>query len=514
MGLAAASVGVFLAMHHNLFGPSGENMYWLRNVWEALCRLVRHPGDVYPPEDLWTDINLFRPSLIAFGASYLFLLLVLRFGWIGRRVQLRTMLIVAAAVAIPLLLMPYLWSSDIFDYIVYGRLAFVYHTNPYRTAICEFPTDAFYNMTCWKSATSVYGPAWTLLSIVLVAFCELLRAGPGLYVLVFKTLSLACHLASSALIWKMLTRARNMNRAFGTALYLFNPLALTEFAGNGHNEAFLILMLLLAIWLAQKGRWGLATVAFALAVQTKFYVLPMMCLYLASRWWSRDNRRQAWISAVSIGLIFIAVMVLLDLPFGFRDAFWAPFMGVAANSMTKSLGEFIVYKSSLKLENLPLFGILFSGGGEGDVKRVALLSTFLLCVASAVYARSLSRAVTAMALFGFFWCAVGATWFMPWYFTVPVALVPLAGSKKIGFSTVMGSLLVFLIYLLEGWSFSSNGDAHNHMVGVYELWVFCPPLAMLAAWSAFDGLRAVWRIGTIRPGRERPHMPSARAEAS
>ena len=53
--------------------------------------------------------------------------------------------------------MPHLWSSDLFDYISYGRLAVVYHVNPYTSAIAEFPDDVFYNMTCWKQASSVYG---------------------------------------------------------------------------------------------------------------------------------------------------------------------------------------------------------------------------------------------------------------------------------------------------------------------------------------------------------------------
>ncbi len=496
--LAVSAFGVFVAMHRNLFGPSGENLYLLRDVWAWCCRLLGGTGEFYGPDDAWSAGNVLRPSLVAFCVSYLFALFVLCYGKVGETIRLRTLLVISGVIAIPLLIMPNIWSSDVFDYIVYGRLPIVYHSNPYITAIGEYPSDPFFNMTCWKASVSVYGPAWSLLSAVYVGLCELVRAGPAGYVFFFKLSSLVCHLASGALIWNILTRADVKTRAFGAAVYLLNPLTLIEFCGNAHNEAFMISMLLLGILLAQKNRWVGASVAFTLAVQTKFYVLPMFCLYVCHLWWRETDLRLSWRSAFSALAVFLGVSLILYLPFGLTSTtIQAPFYGVAANSMTKSLAEYFVYKSSFKLEYIPLLGPIFAGNQQ-DVQRLALELTFLVCLGCAAYARSLSRAVTGMAFFAFFWSTIGATWFMPWYLTVPLALAPVSGSRRLGFASVLASMTVFIIYLLEGWSYASTPEAHNFMVQYFQPFVFGPPLMVLLSFFAVDVAKALWRICTLR----------------
>ena len=499
IAMAASAFGVFVAMHRDLFGPSSENMYLIRNVWEWLARLFGQSGEYYPPEDAWSIGNVLRPALVGFCVSYLAALFLLCYGRIGGKIQLRAMIVIAVIIALPLLIMPNIWSSDVFDYIVYGRLPVVYHANPYVSAIGEYPTDVFYNMTCWKSAVSVYGPAWSLLSILYVALLEAVRAGPALYVLVFKLSSALCHLASGALLWKILTRANVRTRAFSTAVYLFSPLALIEFAGNGHNDSLMIALVLLGIHLAQRDRWAGASLAFTLAVQSKFYALPIFCLYVCYLWWRAADLRASWRAAFSAVAIFSVVSFILYLPFGLHQTtILAPFYGVAAQGMTKSLAEFIVYKSDFKIETLPVIGGLFVGNRQYDVQHLVLFLTFVLCVALAVRARSLSKTVSGMAYFAFFWTTVGATWFMPWYLTVPLALAPLSGSRAISFAAVLSSMSVFLIYLLEGWSYAESAARHNFMVKYFEPFIFGPPLAILAIFLCSGAARALWRIVTLR----------------
>jgi len=74
---------------------------------------------------------------------------------------------------------------------------------------------------------------------------------------IFKSLALFSHLINCVLIWAILTNVAPARRVGGTILYAWNPLALIELAGHGHNEGFLIFFLLLTILLViqQKGRW-------------------------------------------------------------------------------------------------------------------------------------------------------------------------------------------------------------------------------------------------------------------
>ena len=74
---------------------------------------------------------------------------------------------------------------------------------------------------------------------------------------IFKSPALLSHLINCVLIWAILSNVAPARRLGGTLLYAWNPLALIELAGNGHNEGFLIFFLLLTILLIiqQKGRW-------------------------------------------------------------------------------------------------------------------------------------------------------------------------------------------------------------------------------------------------------------------
>jgi hypothetical protein len=74
---------------------------------------------------------------------------------------------------------------------------------------------------------------------------------------IFKSLALLSHLINCVLIWIILTFLTPARRMVGTILYAWNPLALIELAGHGHNEGFLIFFLLLTILfiIQQKGRW-------------------------------------------------------------------------------------------------------------------------------------------------------------------------------------------------------------------------------------------------------------------
>ena len=74
---------------------------------------------------------------------------------------------------------------------------------------------------------------------------------------IFKGLALLMHLINCVLIWAILSQLATARRLGGAILYAWNPLALIELAGNGHNEGLLIFFLLLTTLLIiqQKGRW-------------------------------------------------------------------------------------------------------------------------------------------------------------------------------------------------------------------------------------------------------------------
>jgi hypothetical protein len=95
----------------------------------------------------------------------------------------------------------------------------------------------------------------TIFGITLLFLSTLFNIGANSYI--FKGLALIAHLINCVLIWAILSQLAPARRLGGTILYAWNPLALTELAGNGHNDGLLIFFLLLTglLIIKQKGRW-------------------------------------------------------------------------------------------------------------------------------------------------------------------------------------------------------------------------------------------------------------------
>ncbi len=159
------------------------------------------------------------------------------------------LLIGAALFGITLLLQPALFSDDVFRYIFSGRILTVYHADPMTTAPAQFPLDPYLSWITQPGTPNVYGPLWLAFSSLLVR----IGASPLTTLLLFKASALVFHLLNCVLVWAILGKIAPARRFLGTLLYAWNPLGLIEIAGNGHNEAALIFLFLLAVWLRVQG---------------------------------------------------------------------------------------------------------------------------------------------------------------------------------------------------------------------------------------------------------------------
>ncbi len=139
------------------------------------------------------------------------------------------------------------------------------------------------------------------------------------YSYIFKGLALLSHLTNCVLIWAILSKLAPARRLGGTLLYAWNPLALIELAGNGHNEGVLICLLLLTIWLyiLQKGGWYdfLEIVLLGLAISVNFIALLFapLCIWYSVR--SKQRIVHAVWGFCWRALLALSVMFILYLPF-------------------------------------------------------------------------------------------------------------------------------------------------------------------------------------------------------
>jgi Glycosyltransferase family 87 len=353
--------------------------------------------------------RLFLALLAAAFAAYLLGLALLRRTAVGVRAA------VAAAVVIQLLPLaaPPLLSTDVWTYWEYGRIGAVNGGDPYVDTPSEFPDDAAYDDAGadWRDTTSVYGPAFSLLSeVVAVVSGESEDAAAW----IFKVLAAAGVLACTLLAARL---ARE--RALAAALVGWNPLFAIHFAGGGHNDSLLMALTLAALALAAVGRRQWAGAAWAVAILVKWIPLVFFALRAVA---ARAERRA--VGHLGFGIAAVVVLGLASWRYG-PD--WVRSFGPLA----ENAGEQSSYALPHRLEQLGL------PHGLVVVLAVAAFAAGMLWLGRQAWRGRVRLGLAA--------CLLLATtpWLTPWY---AIWALPLAAAEDDRRAQLVA--LGFCVYLL------------------------------------------------------------------
>jgi hypothetical protein len=268
----------------------------------AVCVAVAWPSDspLVPRNSGHPDGNPFWARVFlgcAFGAlaAYGLGLVALTRG----SARLRAVAVLAAAIQLAPLAAPLLISTDAWTYWDYGRIAAVHDANPYRDPPSEFPNDpAFRHIgEDWRDTTSVYGPAFTLVSEPLA---QAAGASEDAAAWIYKSLAAVAMLTATALAVRL---ARD--KAFACAFAGWNPVVALHTAGGGHNDAWVAALVLGALALAAGGRGRAAGAAWAVAVLVKWVPLLFLPLRLLE---ARATGRRIGHAGFAAAVIVIAVL--------------------------------------------------------------------------------------------------------------------------------------------------------------------------------------------------------------
>ncbi len=171
-------------------------------------------------------------------ASYL---LALRYS-----TRLRARWVIAAIVAVQAILLcaPPLFSTDVFNYLNSGRMGAVHGLNPYTTIpLLEPHGDPAFAISNWHHLLSPYGPLFTLLTYALSPL------GVGASFWAVKVIIALANLATLALVWRCAALLGRPRRA-AIVLVGLNPLVLVWGLGADHNDALMMLLVMVAVYLA------------------------------------------------------------------------------------------------------------------------------------------------------------------------------------------------------------------------------------------------------------------------
>lgn len=289
------------------------------------------------------DIRAFAPSIAA-GLLYavlivgLFMLMIAAFrraeAGYAARYTLRVVLITSLALALPLLLAYPINATDIFGYVIRGRIASAYGDNPFVSPAAEFIGDPFMPLVGeWVGLTTPYGPVWETVAAGLTAV-----SGDSLLwgVLLFKGLALACFLITTALIWGLLPE--NPRRLPLALLWAWNPGLLLTFILNGHNDSLMLMWLVLGFAVACRGRKSAGFVIMVLAALTKPVALLALPFFFIGFWREVPAGRPRFRFAALALAGSLAAVGLAFLPWAAQDGFLRTTLNLAQRLMEEAAG--------------------------------------------------------------------------------------------------------------------------------------------------------------------------------
>jgi len=208
-------------------------------------------------------------------------------------------------------------ATDLFQYVLRARVHVVHGANPMTVAADQFPTDPLFPFAGeWADDLSPYGPVWELLTGG-IAWMGAREAVSG--AMACKGVALLAYLACAGLL------------AWGTGgdggkllLFAWNPLVLLQGPGNGHNDLFMLVWMLLALLAWEKKRlWIPAAAALSLGVLTKaaaaLLAPPLLVAILREqRTWQRRMGILLGAGALALALVLLAYA-----------PFWPPWESIA-----------------------------------------------------------------------------------------------------------------------------------------------------------------------------------------
>jgi hypothetical protein len=435
-------------------------------------------------------------GLVAVALAAAAFLFVLREAWRGG-VSPRAVLWLSIAYLAGVLLLPLLFSRDVYSYAYYGRIAAVYDANPYVATPADYPSDALAAFVGqkWVDTPSVYGPLWTQVSSLVVLAFD--RAAD--WVAAFRLIAVGASLATLLVVSRLVRRVRPEREAFALVLIGLNPVVVFQSVASGHSDVLVMLSVAGALALVFGGRERWATVVLALGVLVKATAaVPLLLLWVAvAARRPRGERVRALVPHVGLAAALGLVAA-------------APFLNTS--DPTLGMAELATHEGWLAPSRF--FRRLFDAVGGDALSLVPrIVFPLVLVAAIALLARAVaSRApATGVAL-------VGASWgwgllalmllgpvLLPWYVTWALGTAWLMPRVPRTVLIATGVALTLSQWTSEPESFARAYDA-NILFGHY---VVTPAVIGLLGWLLLD----LWRrTRSGAPLEDEPREVSAPAD--
>jgi hypothetical protein len=368
-------------------------------------------------------------------------------------------------------------AIDVLIYAVRTRGWAVHGLNPLATAPQDLPGDPWVGLAAeWSDAPSPYGLVWEGTS--LLAFW-LVGGNMLSHLFALKAVATLAHLGSAALIALTLRRFKPDWALVGCAAFAWNPLALLESGGNGHNDIVMVFFLLLAVYFAAENRRWLVTPALSLSIFTKFIpvmALPFFLIYLIRR--EMSWRRRLAVTAGNLALVGGLGLALMA-------PVWPGWESWAVRNLGHGAGKSPFALLVLILRPWLTTNVAF------DISRYLMGSLFALICLWLVWRAFTSQPtltyVILIPTFGvFFWYLMLPNqqfhaWYLLWPLAISVLLIPSLAFSRVAAFGLTALLSITLYETMRVWWWESLSPLILHVIAIPFVFGL-PLLVRIRAW--------------------------------
>lgn len=380
----------------------------------------------------------FTGAIVTMYVSYLVMLRC------TSRLPVRWVIGAILAVHAIFVLSPPLALTDVFNYINYGRMEIVHHLNPYTTIpILEPHDDPSYVLSNWHQLLSPYGPLFTMLTFLVVP----LGVAGSFWAL--KLILAATSLTIVLLVWKC-ARLLDRDPLAAIALVGLNPIVLVWGLGGEHNDALMILFIMLGFYLLLRARAAREGIERSKPASPREWLMPLSALDIGAGAAFVVATAVKASGGVLLPVVLVALMraprVLVQVVLGMAIAS----LVVGALSLLAfglHIPDLSTQSRLVTSESIPnLIGLAIGAGGESEglhsVMTAALALSLAACCLLAWRRRDM---ITASG-----WASVALlltlSWVLPWYVLWALPLAALSTSRRL-----RTAVLLVGVYLIVVW---------------------------------------------------------------
>jgi alpha-1,6-mannosyltransferase len=352
------------------------------------------------------------------------------------------------ALAVPILLNIFclMWvprlSQDVFSYAAHGFLGLLPGHNPLLEPVETTRHTAigprFASFGRLSPGITPYGIFWTRVEMAVVRFWD---GNVYAVVLSFKAIATIASLVIARLIWLVLGRTSPALQLQGTLAYLWNPLIVMEFAGEGHNDAVMIFFSIAAIAACIGFRPTVSLIAQLLGIMTKYVPLLFLPAQLCYLWRVRRNGGQLVLQLAIAGAVGLAIAILLYAPLwaGLQtfDGIMKRTEAISGSATLVQVTSWFLKHSSLQARALPISTVIFAG---------PMLAWIIWSAVRVKDATDLARtcAWTSLAF-----VLVASPDYWPWYACMPVAWIIVGDLSRLLWLACLMTVLARLVAPFE-----------------------------------------------------------------